>query len=191
MLSRMYASRLEQMGVDISQRVHSNRLKERLLLQCPELTSYKDGRVVLLAFNEDIAAVLKKATENNIDNEAMLIAKTANIIRWDLLNIEKSKFHGTFEANCQEASIPQSLRSLIEIILGGASIKTQSSNIVENQAALTVSQLIRFNCVVRRRKDSQAIYHTKDRETPLPTYLGLLVHAETSKKGLVDKLCDL
>ena len=77
------------------------------------------------------------------------------------------------------------------MIMSGASIKTPSSKIVENQAALTVSQLIRFNCVVRRRKDSQAIYHTKDRETPLPTYLGLLVHAETSKKGLVDKLCDL
>ena len=75
--------------------------------------------------------------------------------------------------------------------MGGASIKTQSSNIVENQAALIVSQLVRFNSVVRRRKDSQAIYHTKDRETTLPTYLGLLVHAETMKKGLVDKLCDL
>ena len=190
-LSKMYASRLEQMGVDISKRVHSTRLKERLIQQCPELTSYKDGREVLLAFNEDIAAVLKKATENNIDSEAMLIAKAANIVRRDLLNMEKSKFHGTFEANCQEDSVPQSLRSLIEMIMGGASIETQSSNIVENQAALTVSQLIRFNSVVRRRKDSQAIYHTKDRETPLPTYLGLLVHAETMKKSLVDKLCDL
>ena len=47
-VSRMYASRLEQMGVDILQRVHSTRLKERLIQQCPELTSYKDGREVLL-----------------------------------------------------------------------------------------------------------------------------------------------
>ena len=45
--------------------------------------------------------------------------------------------------------------------------------------------------MVRHCKDSQAIYHTKDRETPLPTYVGLLLHAETRKKGLVDKLCDL
>ena len=190
-LSKMYTSRLEQMGVDISQRVHSTHLKERLIQQCPELTSYKDGWEVFLAFNEDIAAVLKKVIENNFNSEEMLIAKAANIIRWDLLNMEKSKFHGTFEANCQEDSVPQSLRSLIEMIMGGTSIETQSSNIVENQAALTVSQLIRFNSVVRRRKDSQAIYHTKDRETPLPTYLGLLVHAETRKKSLVDKLCDL
>ena len=126
-LSKMYASRLEQMGVDISQRVHSTRLKERLIQQCPELTSYEDSREVLLAFNEDIAAVLKKATENNIDSEAMLIAKAANIIRRDLLNMEKSKFHGTFgtfEANCQEDSVPQSLRSLTEMIMGGASIET-------------------------------------------------------------------
>ena len=69
---------------------------------------------------------MKKATENNIDSETMLVAKTANIIRQDLLNLEKSKFHGAFEANCQEASIPQSLQSLIEMIMGGASIKTQS-----------------------------------------------------------------
>ncbi|CAH3027641.1 unnamed protein product [Porites evermanni] len=55
----------------------------------------------------------------------------------------------TFQINCQEASIPQSLRSLIEIILG-----RWSYNIIQNQAALTVSQLIRFNSVVRCCKDS-------------------------------------
>ena len=89
------------------------------------------------------------------------------------------------------AKNPQSL-SLYEVwIMHGASIKTQSSNIVENQAVLTVSQLIRFNSVVRRRKDSQASYHSRDRGTPLPTYVGLLLHAETRKRGLVDKLCDL
>ena len=131
-LSRMYASRLEQMGVDISQRIHTTRLKERLIQQCPDLTSYKDGREVLLAFTEDVAAVMKKATETSSDSEAMAIAKAANIIRRDLLDMEKSKFHDTFESNCQESSVPQSLRSLIEMIMGGASIKTQSSNIVEN-----------------------------------------------------------
>ena len=60
-LSKMYATRLEQMGLNNSQRVHSTRLKERLIQYCPELTSYKDGRDVLLAFSEDLAAVLNKA----------------------------------------------------------------------------------------------------------------------------------
>lgn len=75
--------------------------------------------------------------------------------------------------------------------MGGPNIVTQSSNVIEAQAILTVAQLIRFNCTVRRRKDNLATYHTKDREPPLPVYLGLLLHAETRKKGLVDKLCDL
>lgn len=119
----------------------------------------------------------------------MVISKPANIIGRDLLNMENSQFQGKFEINCQEASVPQSLRSsLIEMIMGGTSIKAQSSNIVENQAPLSVSQLIRFNSVVRRRKDSQANFNAKDQETPLPIYVGLLLHAETRKKGLVDKL---
>ena len=134
-VSKTYATRLEQIGVNNSQRVHFTRHKERLIQHCPELKSYKDGRDVLLAFSEGVAAVLKKATEINSDREAMLIAKTACITRRDLLNMEKSTFHGIFETNCQETSVPQSLRSLLEMIMGGVSIKTQSSNIVENQVA--------------------------------------------------------
>lgn len=45
--------------------------------------------------------------------------------------------------------------------------------------------------MVRRRKDSKANYHAKERETPLPMYVGILLRAETRKRGLVDKLCDL
>ena len=75
--------------------------------------------------------------------------------------------------------------------MGGTSSKTQPSNAVDSQAALTVSQLIRFNSVVRRCKDSKANYHTKEREMPLAIYVGILLHAETRKRGLVDKLRDL
>ena len=51
---------------------------------------------------------------------------------------------------------------------------------------------MRFNSVVRRCKDSQANFYAKDRETPLPIYVDLLLHAETrKKKGLVDKLCHI
>lgn len=67
---------------------------------------------------------MKIASEKNTDKEAMVIAKAANIVRRDLLNIENSQFHG-IETNCQEASDPQSLRSLIAMIMGGTSIKTQ------------------------------------------------------------------
>ena len=50
-----------------------------------------------------------RAKDWNTDSEAMEIAKAANFADWDSLDIQ---------INCQEACIPQSLRSLIEIILG-------------------------------------------------------------------------
>ena len=155
-LSRMYASRLEQMGVDISQRIHTTRLKERLIQQCPDLTSYKDGREVLLAFTEDVAAVLKKATETSSDSEAMAIAKAAKIIRRDLLNMEKSQFHDTFESNCQESSVPQSLRSLIEMIMGGASIKTIKQHCRESSCSYRIpADTIQLRSATSQRFTSQ------------------------------------
>ena len=60
-----------------------------------------------LAFSEDVTAVLKRATKNNSDGEAMVISKAAKIIRRDLLNMENSQFQGNFEINCQEGSVPQ------------------------------------------------------------------------------------
>ena len=77
------------------------------------------------------------------------------------------------------------------MIMGSPNIETQSSNVIEAQATLTIAQLIRLNCTVRRRKDTLAMYHTKEREPLLPIYLGLLQHAETGKRGFVDKICDL
>ena len=74
------------------------------------------------------------------------------------------------------------------MILGGPSIETHSSNVVESQSILTISQLLQVNCAIRRRKDADAIYHSSDREPPLPIYLGMVIHAETRKKNIVEKL---
>ena len=48
-----------------------------------------------------------------------------------------------------------------------------------------------YNCTILRREGSTASYHTNNSEAPLAIYLGLLLHAETRKRGLVDKLNDL
>ncbi|KAH3735691.1 hypothetical protein DPMN_042226 [Dreissena polymorpha] len=73
------------------------------------------------------------------------------------------------------------------MILGGPSIGTHSSNVVESQSILTISELLQFNCAIRRRKDADEIYHSSDIEPPLPIYLGMVIHAETRKKDLVHK----
>ena len=61
-------------------------------------------------------------------------------------------------------------------------------------AGVVLSQLLIFNAVKRHRdlqSDATATRHDPNREPPLPVYLGLLVHAETRKKTLVDKLYTL
>ena len=65
-----------------------------------------------------MASFIRKGSEN-YDNDAMTISKAANIIRQDLLRMEKSHFDGEFVRDCQENSVPQSLRSLVGMILGG------------------------------------------------------------------------
>ena len=54
-LAKMYTQRLEQLGADVSGRLHTTELKNRILAQFPDMQAYKQGRDVLLAFNEDIA----------------------------------------------------------------------------------------------------------------------------------------
>ena len=80
-------------------------------------------------------------------------------------------FKGTFNDSCQQESVPQTLISLVRMILGGPSMDTDSSNIVETQTMLTISQLLQFNCAIRRQKDADEIYQSSDREPQLPIYL--------------------
>ena len=104
---------------------------------------------------------------------------------------KRTEFHGKFENGCQEKLVSQSFLSLLKMIMGGTNIETQSSNVIEAQATFTIAQLIRLNYTVRRRKDTSAMYHTKEREPSLPINLGFLLHAETRKRGLVNKMCEL
>ena len=62
-------------------------------------------------------------------------------------------------------------------------------------AAVTISQLMVFNSIRHKRtavtRVSNAVRHAKERETHLPLYVGLAMHAATRKRHLVDKLFHL
>ena len=60
----------------------------------------------------------------------------------------------------------------------------QQNNSNLSQSVLTIAQLISFNCVKKRKgDDTSKTYHVKERQTPLPLYVGL-------KRGLIDSpLC--
>ena len=77
------------------------------------------------------------------------------------------------------------------MILQGQNINKNKKHL--EQATLTISQLIGQNIVkrTRLREKANSNYSSKSRESPLGIYLGMMIHAKTRKKGIVDKLYDL
>lgn len=181
-LVKLYDMKLQQLGT-VSTKTNSTRLKDRILAQFSDLTSHTEGRNVLLAFEDDVGVLLKQASEKNYDDEAMYLAKAASIIRRDIFAMDAQMFQGSFTDDCQEKSIPSSLKGLVEMIISGTNIDSVGST-SSTQAVLSIAELIQFNSI----KSKGGTYLSKHRETPLPLYVALIVYAKTRKKGLIDIL---
>ena len=68
----------------------------------------------------------------------------------------------------------------------------QSHKRGNQQAALSIAQLIKLNSIKHgRRSTDGSVRHSRNQETPLPLYLGVLMHVKTRIKELVEKLCAL
>ena len=77
------------------------------------------------------------------------------------------------------------------MILYGPNITTQYDYDSMPQPALTVSQLLMYNSVHRKTSTSTTSRHSIEHETPLPVYLGIMIHTKTRKRTLVDAFHDL
>ena len=76
----------------------------------------------------------------------------------------------------------------------GSNIKhlTEQKEETTTRAALSISQLWIFNSVKHgRKKSTGSVRHNQCRETPLPLYLSMKIHASTRSRGLVDTLHSL
>ena len=76
------------------------------------MQAHREGRDVLLAFKDDIAFALKKAYDTDFDDEAIILAKVANIVQRDMMNRNTRTFNGSFDIQCQQNSVPQRLQGL-------------------------------------------------------------------------------
>ena len=187
-LADLYNRKVEQLGLTENE-VHKTRLKERLLAHVPDLQAYKQGREMFLAFNQDIGPAIRKAIDDDADDEGMHLVKAAAIVRRHMLDMS-FKFEGTFEEGCQESAVPDSLVALVSMILDGTNIGGDPE-LTTAQSALSIAQLMQFNSHARRRKGSLGSRHKLSNETPLPIYLGLELHAQTRKRQLIDTMFQL
>ena len=104
---------------------------------------------------------------------------------------ETMNLMGRSPQNCQLDFSPQSLKSFVDNLLQGNKINSSHKHL--EQSTLTISQMIVHNSVKRLRQDTNTteMHRAKSRESPLGIYLGMLVHAYTRKKSLIDKLYEL
>ena len=102
----------------------------------------------------------------------------------------QASFAGSFDLDCQVRSMPHSLSAMVAMILNGPNFKSQGCDGV-SQASISIAQLLQYHISVCRRPGSTGIIHQNTRETPLPIYVGLVVHARTRKRDLIETLFDL
>ena len=113
------------------------------------------------------------------------MACLAKIMRREIFNCKPFQFSGKFPLKCQENSIPTTLTTFISMLLNGPDVQHQDNQ--ESQACLTISQLVCFK-IKSRRPSSESHRYFKDRETPLPLYIGLNIHIQTRSKKILNGL---
>ena len=129
-LIKLYSDRLSQLGLADSY-VLSTRFKGRILAIFPELQVFKEGRDILLIANEDMGISLWKAYENDADDSVLTLARAANIVREEVMNV-KTQFSGPFARNYQAEAIPGSLATLVAMLLYGAN-NTEQTLVAQTQ----------------------------------------------------------
>ena len=185
-LTKLYTERLAQLGGDISKRINSTHVKDKLLRHLPQLEAHKSNHEVVLSFKEDIGEALLHACRQSSDNDAVILMRAAQIVRKDILQ-KQYQFNGSL-VNESYNNSPPSLAALMEMILAGTNIQKQNANNKGGVSVQSLTQLVTFNTMKRGRLETTAVRHNLKRETSLPLYLGLLIHSKTRKRDLVDVL---
>ena len=191
-LGDMCAKKLSEMGIDVATRINTTKLKNRLLSHFPDTRAQQNGKHVLLIFDEHIGIALSNACQQTYDEDSICLAKAASIVRRDMFSSSIAS-NGTFNNSCQEDALPPNLLLLVKMILEGPSIEFKS-NETSQQAALSVSQIIKYNSVKHTRASNGTVSHVRhniSQETPLQLYISLLLHGTERSRGLIDRLFSL
>ena len=85
--------------------------------------------------------------KNNSDAEAVHMMHTCRMIRNEIFS-RSFEFEGSFDVSNQTDSVPETMLSFVSMLLN----RPGNFQSRDNQAALSISQLIIFNAVKRPRK---------------------------------------
>ena len=101
-LRTLCKARITELGWRWLERIHTTKLKNRLLVYFESLTEFKNRKNALLVFGSAVSSALKKDT---YDDDKLMFEKANDIIRKTLFQKEYTSFDGTFQQNCQKYSL--------------------------------------------------------------------------------------
>ena len=188
-LHHSYEQSLRKQGFDST--INRTDLKEKLLSHFGDMGLQEQmvGRDVILVFPECIQQILKENIQNqDSQEETLMFAKVAKICRTELFSQSPSNFPGKFTAQCQQNSVPSSIKLLMSMLLYGPNHKSEDQC---TQANLTVSQLIVHNAKKKGAPSERNQRHSHEREPPLPIYIGINIHTHFRNRTLIDQLAML
>lgn len=188
-ISKLYGDRLKQLEEGLTEnKVHSTRLKERLLEAMPNLKCEKSGKEIYLILQEDLADTIVQRYKENEDEEAIHLMRAAQLVRKEIASYSY-EFDGTFSEASEKNSVPPKLLQLINFILFGSVINSNSTMTigVQENMALSMSQLLIYNSF-QSSKGLKKLRHYSRKETPLPIFLSIYMHSKTRSREVVDQL---
>ena len=126
-LANMYSNRLEQLGSGVAGCDHSSRLKERILAFFPDMGAHKQGREVVLVCNKMLDQQYERRVKRWLTTMLFILPRLLTL-SGEMFKLKK-QFSGSFDAKCQEESVPISLLVLVDMVLNGTNIKTHSKSL--------------------------------------------------------------
>ena len=172
---------------EFTKKTHCTHLREKIMMEVPGLCDARDGRQVTLSIDNDVGRALFEACESSAEDKTQIIAKATKVTRKYLL-VDDEIFDGDVSAERQVASVTPILITLMSLILeGGKPNRVISTKL--HRISANISQLIRFNAVKQTRRNKVKTFrHMTKNEPPLPVLIGLMIHAKTRKRKMIERL---
>ena len=163
----LYDKRLAELGIakdgDVT---NTTRLRETIVAAIPDLECVQNPRSRSwdLIFNADLSIAVSEMRKQDNTDKIMILSKAARLLREEILSL-RNEFQGTFDAGCEESSVPPALRIFRNMLLDGPKMSLDSDQaeppeLQSPKVALHIGHQLVYNCVKRRsKKGSKALCH--------------------------------
>ena len=166
-MEKMYIAELKPHNIEIT--AHVPRFLEKLTSSIEGLVSKTQNKVATVCFSETLDNIYWEHY-NNPESFVKQLRVAVAPIRNDMLE-KVNNFEASFNEDSQVKSITIRLLTLIYLLIDG----TCEGDLT--QSALTCSQIIMYNCQIKKRTVLKTGYHLKKRETPVVIYTSLKIYS--------------